>query len=104
MSPTQRSLKHLRDQGYMAEVVERWVPRVNIRKDLFGVIDILALPEDGTPVYVQTTTGSNRAARRTKMLDCEALPRMQAKGRVLLHAWRKNTKNRWVLTEEEVRA
>jgi len=65
-SPTSRSLAYLRDLGYQAKVVERWNPYAKIRQDLFGV-DILAL-KPGEPVLViQATTGSNHAARRTKL-------------------------------------
>jgi hypothetical protein len=99
-SPTQRSLKHLRDNGLLAGVVERWIPRANVRSDLFGCIDIVALEEDGTTVFVQTTTGDHFAERRKKIEANDALPRMTAKGRVVLHGWRKNAKGRWVLREE----
>jgi hypothetical protein len=36
MSPTQRSLAHLRRLGYQARVVERWNPFARVRQDLFG--------------------------------------------------------------------
>jgi ribosome assembly protein YihI (activator of Der GTPase) len=39
-SPTQLSLEKLRADGYLAEVVERFVPGANIRKDLWGWVDI----------------------------------------------------------------
>ena len=42
-SPTQRSLKLLRDEGYTAQVVERWNPHARVRQDLFGVIDTAAM-------------------------------------------------------------
>jgi hypothetical protein len=65
LSPTQRSLRHLRQQGLQAQVVEHWVPRVNIRRDLFGVIDIVAMSSERV-VGVQTTSASNMAARMRK--------------------------------------
>ena len=34
MSPTARSLQHLREQGYRAEVVEHTVPHTLIKNDL----------------------------------------------------------------------
>ena len=37
MSPT--ALSHLRRLGFLAAVVERWLPKVNRRSDLFGVGD-----------------------------------------------------------------
>ena len=37
-SPTQRTLKYLRDKGYTAQVVEHWNAFAKRRIDLFGVI------------------------------------------------------------------
>jgi hypothetical protein len=36
MTPTARSLALLRRASYAADVVERRLPRVNVRKDMFG--------------------------------------------------------------------
>jgi len=51
MTPTQRTLKALRDKGYQAGVVERWLRyagEFGKRQDLFGIIDILATTPDTT--------------------------------------------------------
>ncbi len=66
MSPTQRSLQHLKALGYYAKVVEKWNPFAKIRQDLFGA-DVLALKAGEPVLVVQATTGSNHAARRTKL-------------------------------------
>jgi hypothetical protein len=66
MSPTQRSLAHLKDLGYTAKVVEHWNHFARIRQDLFGV-DVLALKAGEPILVVQCTSGSNHAARRTKL-------------------------------------
>jgi hypothetical protein len=42
-SPTQLSLAWLKKEGYLAEVVEKWIPGANIRKDLWGWCDIVAI-------------------------------------------------------------
>jgi hypothetical protein len=61
----------------VADVVERWIPRVNVRKDLFGVGDILAAhPRDRVILLVQATTAGHLAHRLAK-----------AKGRPELRAW-----------------
>jgi len=66
VSPTARSLAHLKSLGYTAKVVERWNPFAKIRQNLFGG-DLLAL-KPGEPVLViQATSGTNHAARRTKL-------------------------------------
>ena len=66
MSPTQRSLAHLKQLGYTAKVVEKWNPFAKIRQDLFGG-DLLALKSGEPVLVVQATTGSNHASRRTKL-------------------------------------
>ena len=43
ISPTQLSLKMMRDQGYYAEVVERYNSFTRKRNDLCGFIDVLCL-------------------------------------------------------------
>ena len=101
-SPTQRTLKHLRDQGYRAEVVERWNPHARIRQDLFTIIDVLALSETEV-VAVQTTSASNMKARINKISEADILPLLlKLEWRVIVHGWKKNTKtNRWELKEFE---
>ena len=49
ISPTQRTLALLRRCQYRAAVVEKIIPRVFIRKDLYGIIDILAM-KPGQPI------------------------------------------------------
>lgn len=66
MSPTQRSLAHLKALGYTAKVVEKWNPFAHIRQDLFG-IDVLALKVGEPVLVVQATSGTNHSARRTKL-------------------------------------
>lgn len=87
MSPTQRSLKLLRISGH-AVVVEKWVAPARKRVDAFGFGDILWCGEK--PTLVQTTTGSNLAARKTKILtECRdaALAWLRCGGAVHLHGW-----------------
>ena len=66
MSPTQRSLAHLKDLGYRARVVEKWNPFARVRQDLFGG-DVIGLKIGSPVLVVQATTGSNHAARRIKL-------------------------------------
>lgn len=102
-SPTQRSLKHLRDAGCRAEVVERWNPHSRTRKDLFDVIDIVALAEDGTTIGVQATSLSNVSARVAKITDCDALAALRKCGwRLLVHGWGKQANGRYRLREVDV--
>jgi hypothetical protein len=95
-SPTQRSLRHLRDLGYLVAVVEHWNPHARIRQDLFGWIDLLAI-RDGETLAVQTTA-SGVATRVKKITDADTLAAVRQAGwRILAHGWRKNASGRCVL-------
>jgi hypothetical protein len=100
-SPTQRTLKELRDRGYpLVQVVEKWIAQARKRVDLFGIIDVVAVGDD--IVGVQCTSYSNVSARVHKITDSPALPVLRKAGiRVLVHGWRK-VKGRWVLREVDL--
>jgi hypothetical protein len=67
-SPTARTLELLRKSGYVAESVEKWIPGANIRRDLFGMADVLAVHPHRRPAFllVQATTRPNVGARLKK--------------------------------------
>lgn len=101
-SPTQRSLKVMRERGYKAEVTEHWNPFAKIRKDLFGFVDIVCVG-GGETVGVQTTSYSNISARREKILASSHLkPLLDANWSIRIHGWKKNSKGRWELKEEHI--
>ena len=57
MSPTQRTLKALRDRGLESAIVEKYnafVGKHGIRQDLFGIIDVISLGPQGV-IGVQST-------------------------------------------------
>lgn len=98
-SPTQRSLAELRKRDYLAEVTERWIPGANIRRDLFGFIDILAIRDDEV-LGVQATSGDNVAARVTKIAEHVNVGAVRKAGiRIEVWGWRKNAQGRWTLRE-----
>lgn len=69
MSPTARSLKLLRTEGYSAAVAETWIPNPGIKRDLFGMFDVVAVhPAIQGVLGVQTTSGAHHANRRAKLL------------------------------------
>jgi hypothetical protein len=101
-SPTQRSLALMRERGFHAEVVERWIPGANIRRDLFGFIDILCISDSGDVVGVQSTSDSNVAARVAKIAESPLVGRVRAAGiKLLVQGWRK-AKGRWQVREIDV--
>lgn len=100
LTPTQLSLRHLRDAGWpLVEVVERWNPHARIRQDLFGILDVIAVGPEGT-LGVQTTSASNVSSRLRKIEDHDSLAPLREAGWALhVHGWQKKN-NRWVLQRE----
>jgi hypothetical protein len=99
-SPTQRSLKLLRDAGWQCWIVEQTI-RVPWKRDLFNAWDILCLRGNET-LAVQTTTLSNLGARITKLAENEFVPMCRDAGwRMEAHGWRK-LKAGWSCKVEDV--
>jgi hypothetical protein len=75
MTPTAKSLRLLRQFGYVCQVVESWVPHTQIRRDFLGAIDIIGVKAGESPLGVQATTSSHHAHRLAK---ARALPGLRA--------------------------
>lgn len=73
MSPTALTLRYLRTAGYLADVVERWIAQAGIRKDLFGIIDLVGITIDEPVLAVQATSLANVSARIAKAKASPAL-------------------------------
>lgn len=102
MSPTARTLAVLRERGYRCQVVEQTIPKTFIKRDLFGIVDVLGIRE-GETLAVQVTSGSNVAARLTKISESEAIADIRKAGwTVHVHGWRKGANGRWQLREIDV--
>ena len=96
MTPTQRSLAYLRNEGYLVAIVEHWNPFARIRQDLFGFIDLLAIRRDET-LAVQVTA-SGVSARVHKIEASPHLGRVREAGwRLHVHGWRKNAAGKYVM-------
>ena len=97
MTPTARTLALLRRSGYLAAVVEKWLPKINRRRDLFGFADVLAVhPVRREIVLVQTTSASNLASRIAKVKAAAELPGSLAAGvKVHVHGWAGNRLKLW---------
>jgi hypothetical protein len=109
ISPTALSLRLLRDDGWLVDVCERWVPiggGGKVRKDLFGLIDLVALKE-GVTMGVQTTSHTNANARLNKIQDEEhqvALRALQAAGwSIVVHGWRLSSRDGHACKHKQVR-
>ena len=95
LSPTQRTLRALRERGLVCAIVEKWTPfggPCGIRQDLFGIIDVLALDPQRGVVGVQAT-GNDFAGHFRKLTEeraQECLDWLRTPGTALeLWAWRK---------------
>jgi hypothetical protein len=94
-SPTQLSLKKLKDEGYLVAITEHWNPFARIRQDMFGFCDIMAI-RDKEILFVQTTSATNANARIKKIANCEHVGIIRKAGIMIhVHGWHKNKSNRW---------
>lgn len=99
LTPTQLSLRYLREEWPLVEVVERWNPHARIRQDLFGFIDVIAV-SPGQTLAVQTTSAANVASRVRKIADHPNIGAVREAGWAIhVHGWAKR-KGRWVLARE----
>ena len=102
MTPTSRTLKYYRDQGYLIEVVERWIEKAGIWNDLFSIIDCVAIQLDGPIIGVQSTVASCMPARICKAKNVPALRTWLSTGaRFVVIGWGKR-EGRWVPRVEEI--
>lgn len=95
LTPTQRTLKALRDKGMIAGVVERFNRfggSHGVRQDLFNIIDIIALDKERGVVGVQST-GTSFAQHHKKLTEerkQECIDWLETPGTALeLWGWRK---------------
>ncbi len=101
LSPTQRSLAYLREQGYRVAIVEHWNPHARIRQDLWGWCDLLAIRKN--EVLAVQVTASGVAARIKKIEESDTIGMVRDAGiRVEVHGWRKNSKGRYVMRIEDI--
>lgn len=92
MSPTQRTIRALKQNGMHCGIVEKFNPHVGehgIRQDLFGFIDAIALDASGI-IGIQCCAGSGHASHRTKILENEYAPEwLKSGGKIQLWSWSK---------------
>jgi hypothetical protein len=99
---TKLSLAHMRKQGCVAAVVERWNAHAKVKNDLFGIIDVLCLAPDGTTIGVQCTSRDHVADRVAKIGDSEHIVALRrCNWKLVVHGWDKHGA-RWRLREVDV--
>lgn len=111
MSPTARTLAYVRQQGGLAQVVEKWIPRARRRVDLFGWIDVVVLDDGPGVLGIQATTAANVSHRMAKLRDdcADAMGKWLANGnRLAIHGWAKRGprggRKRWMLSGRYITA
>jgi hypothetical protein len=104
-TPTSRTLQLLRREGYLAETVEKWIPRIERRRDLFGFSDVLAVhPAARLFLLVQVTSLGHVADRLKKVQGrSETALWLRAGGRVEIHGWAQRG-DRWTCKRVAVQA
>lgn len=101
-SPTQRSLKHMRDLGYTCFITETWNSFTKQRNDLFGFCDILCLGRDEI-VAVQTTDYTSVFKRVEKITAHENVGAVREAGiRIIVHGWKRGKNGRYTLREVDL--
>lgn len=98
-----RTLAALRAEGWTVDVCERWIPGARVRRDLFGLLDIVALKGDQT-MGVQCTSSANMAARVKKLAESENIGALREAGwTVEVWGWRKSKPSgKWVVRRVDV--
>lgn len=104
MSPTARSLQHLKALGDQAAIVEKTIPHTFIKQDLFGA-DLIGLKAGEKVLAIQATTGANHAARRVKLVASGFIPLWTQSGAALeIWSWAKQgprgKQKAWMLRRE----
>ena len=96
ISNTSRTLEYIRSQGWIADKVEQFNPyagKFGQRKDLFNIIDIVAIGENSI-IGIQSC-GQAFAEHDRKILESEnSVKWLECGGRLLLIGWRKVLKKR----------
>lgn len=91
-SPTSRTLRYLREQGHLCEVVEKWNHITHTRKDLFGFGDILSITNDYRVQIWQATSTGNIQARIKKIVEHENYERVSVAMDIFVIGWKKYKK------------
>lgn len=113
LSPTQRTLRQLRQEGRICGIVERFNRfggKFGVRIDLFNFIDLIALDPQRGIIAVQCCASSSHAAHRKKILENEFAPEwIKAGGKIELWSWslrklkRGGKAMRWMPKKEEIK-
>ena len=96
MTPTQRTIAYLKNQGIICGVVERWIPNPRmpgggIRRDLFGFIDIISISKADGIMGIQSC-GQDFSGHYKKITEekaDEVAAWLDSGGKLQLIGWRR---------------
>lgn len=99
LTPTQRTLRHLRHEGLEAAIVEKFNPyagKFGQRQDMFGFIDIVCLCPTRGILGIQSCDKSFSAHYKkiTEERTYIAKEWIKCGGRIYIYAWRKVKRKR----------
>ncbi len=89
MTPTQRSIAHMKARGYTVAIVERWNQFARIRQDLFGFGDLLCIQAAYPPMIVQVTASGVSARLKKIAAEPRHVIWLNACGVIEVHGWTK---------------
>jgi hypothetical protein len=109
VTPTARTLQHLKKLGYTAQVVEQTIRGKGMvfKRDLFGCIDIIAVGVEAGCLGVQACAAGSHAARLTKAKEQPGLADwLRCGNRFEVWSWAKHgprgKRKVWTLRREDV--
>ena len=96
MTPTAKTLTHLRQLGFVAAPCERFIAAVQRSRDLFGIGDVIGFhPRDRLALLVQCTTAAHVADRLNRIRQRPELPLLLRAGLTIeVWGWHKHG-DRW---------
>lgn len=108
MSPTARSLAHLRRTGWTVDVVERWNPGARARHDFLGFADLIAVhPMERRTLAVQACVTGDITKRVAKITaNPHARAWLEAGNAITVLGWAKRgprgKRKLWTMTERAI--
>ena len=96
-----RSMKAMRDAGYLTGSTEHFNPHIKIRKDLFGFIDFQAIKPGEPIIAVQVCWKDWPKHIVSVAFNPAARVWLQAGGRIVIHSWalrgKRGARKKWEL-------
>lgn len=100
-SLNQRAIAIYKNKGYICDTAESYNSFTKRKKDLFTILDVVAVGNKET-IGIQLTSKSNMSARIKKITESDALPYLLSAGwRVVVLGFFKQPNGRWACKEFE---